>query len=476
MQLVPGQWIGGEFRVVRPLAAGGMGSVYVAEQRGTGKLRALKTLHAPIATDAAAVERFVREAHVGASIASEHVVEVIGAGVDAQTGIAFIAMELLEGETLEARVLARGPMPPGEVALVFRQLAHALSAAHRAGIVHRDLKPQNVVLVHARRGDSPFTVKILDFGIAKLIESATSAGNSQVIGSPPWMAPEQLDAGAPITPATDVWSLGLIAFFLLTSRVYWRGATASIPTLVAEIVLAPLAPASERARELGASPLPPYAFDAWFARAVARRPADRFASVDAMLAALETLVIVPASEPLALRSYPPVAGLAPTVAAGPPSALAPRGPASAHPGPTVAVMPPPHALSAAPAAPPSPSAMRWIAIVAVVGGLGVTVPGALGLVMRFASPWATQSGYAPLLASEPDRDPAAVAACRQARACCDAVLGPTDSRCTAVTESLAAATCLQFTHSYAMIRTTLPDACAGPPAHATARVPGPSAP
>ncbi|MCC7538745.1 MAG: serine/threonine protein kinase [Deltaproteobacteria bacterium] len=478
MNLQPGQWIGGELRIVRPLAEGGMGAIFLAEQRGTGKLRAVKTLHAPIARDAAAVERFVREARVGASIASEHIVEVVSAGIDEPTGLAFIAMELLEGETLEERVLSRGPMLPSEVALVFRQLAHALGAAHRVGIVHRDLKPQNVMLVHARRGDSPFTVKVLDFGIAKLVESATGAGNSQVIGSPPWMAPEQLDAGAPITPATDVWSVGLIAFFLLTGRVYWRSATASIPALFAEIVLSPLEPASVRARELGSPTRLSPGFDAWFARAVARAPADRFASVDALLASLIPLMETASPSPhdVATRSRPPAAApsapLAPTVASSPPAALAyVPAPGTTPPAPAS----PATQRSLAPA--PAPDGRRGYRVVVgvmLVASLAIILFACVsvgGIVYQWVhAGYVVGSALAPYVPG-----PESMAACSQASACCWAVHGPTSSTCPSV-QRLAEyghnrESCIRVTQSTAALRRPPPAACLGPPANVVAPPP-----
>src|SRR5262245_23529435 len=138
-EIKPGTLIGREFEVVAPLAHGGMGAVYVATQRGTGARRALKVMHASLVRDEALERRFEQEARVGASIASDHVVQVIAAGVDEPTGMPWIAMELLEGMDLAQYVRARGALTIAESAEVVAQLCHALSAAHAAGIVHRDL-------------------------------------------------------------------------------------------------------------------------------------------------------------------------------------------------------------------------------------------------------------------------------------------------------------------------------------------------
>ena len=168
-QLDPGAIFGRDFRVVRPLRAGGMGSVYVVEQLSTGAQRALKVMAPELASDATTRERFVREARVGALIDSDHVVEVVTAGVDEQSGAPYLVMELLRGEELADVVTRLGPLPLGDVAEVMDQAGHGLEQAHAKGIVHRDLKPENIFLGVARRRDASFTVKILDFGIAKLV-------------------------------------------------------------------------------------------------------------------------------------------------------------------------------------------------------------------------------------------------------------------------------------------------------------------
>ncbi len=279
--------VGGEFVVVRPLGAGGMGAVYVAEQRSTGKLRALKVMHRDLAPSADLLRRFEQEAKIGARIRSGHVVDVVAAGFDAEIGAPYLVMELLEGVDLRTHMNATGAMPRDEVGRIFAQLCHGVGAAHAAGIVHRDLKPENIFLAHpSQSGERASVVKILDFGVAKLAsEAATQA--TAAVGSPLWMAPEQTAPG-PVTPAADVWPLGLLAYELLTGEPFWRAAKlpGSTPMhLLREIVLAPIPAASERAGERagerGRARLPP-GFDAWFARCVAREPSDRFA--DASLA------------------------------------------------------------------------------------------------------------------------------------------------------------------------------------------------
>jgi len=163
--LAAGSVFANDYRIVRRLAAGGMGAVYIAEQLSTGRERALKLMHPGLVGSPELRDKFALEARVGARIRSEHVVEVVGAGVDAQSGVPWLAMELLEGEDLAHAVKRRGAFTPLETAGILAQICHALGAAHAAGIVHRDLKPENVFLAERRRAQESYTVKVLDFGI-----------------------------------------------------------------------------------------------------------------------------------------------------------------------------------------------------------------------------------------------------------------------------------------------------------------------
>ncbi|HVY47126.1 MAG TPA: serine/threonine-protein kinase, partial [Minicystis sp.] len=264
-----------DYRVLGVLGQGGMGAVYLVEQTSTGARRALKLMLPHLASDADARRRFEREAKVGASIASDHVVQVLAAGVDDDTGAPYLVMELLEGASLDRRVAERGPLSIGEARALFAQLGHAMQAAHAALVVHRDLKPENLHVGEGRRAGERLTLKVLDFGIAKLILDAGVTATAP-LGTLSWMAPEQAEERAPVTPATDVWSIGLVAFFALTGRPFWRSAASgSAAQLMKELLLDPVPSASARAAELGAPALPA-GFDAWFAKAVARDPAERF--------------------------------------------------------------------------------------------------------------------------------------------------------------------------------------------------------
>lgn len=281
-----GAVVGGDYMIVRPLRRGTMGALYVAEQLSTASHRALKLLRREYVSDETLFKRFEREAQMAARIKSEHVTQIIASGVDEKLQVPWIAMELLEGQTLGDHVDESGPLPKVMVRQIFEQLCHAIAAAHSLGIVHRDLKPQNVFLGEARRVGAQKMVKVLDFGVASIVaESLTLLGSP--LGTPNWMSPEQA-RGEAVTTATDVWALGLIAFYMLTGRLFWRSCLNPNNQLgvMREIVGEPVPIASMRALELGAGDRIPKGFDEWFAQCVARPPEERFVNANAAYAAL----------------------------------------------------------------------------------------------------------------------------------------------------------------------------------------------
>jgi len=308
--LVPGQVFARDFRVLGPLKEGGMGAVYVVDQVSTGERRALKLMHAALVADPRQRARFEQEARIGSLIRSDHVVKVIMAGVDEATGLPFLAMELLEGTELEALILSRGRMDLGELSIVLSQLCHALAAAHASGIVHRDLKPENIFIASSQRADVPFTVKVLDFGIAKVVAEMKQGSSTQTVGTPIYMAPEQANPRAAITPATDVWALGLIAFRAITGKLFWLSANQeefSLHAVMAEVLMQPIPSVSERAAELGVGALVPVGFDAWFAACVNRAPAERYPNAGEAWRALAPI----------LGARPSLETPIPTLASGP---------------------------------------------------------------------------------------------------------------------------------------------------------------
>jgi eukaryotic-like serine/threonine-protein kinase len=210
----------GRYRLVRRIATGGMGEVWQADDTVLGRRVALKVLVEELAADDRATRRFVREARATARLAHPNVARVYDFGRDG--GAPFLVMELLEGETLAAR-LASGPLPPAEAVRVAAAVADALDAAHRRGIVHRDVKPSNVMLT--RDGE----VKVLDFGIAAAADETHSTTGSGLYATVAYVSPERV-AGEPTTPASDVYSLGAVLYELLCGRPPFSGPS---PALVA---------------------------------------------------------------------------------------------------------------------------------------------------------------------------------------------------------------------------------------------------
>ncbi len=278
VQLEPGTVFARDYRVLSLLSQGGMGAVYVVEQLSTGAQRALKIMLPQLVSDIRHRRRFEQEARIGARIESDHVVQVIGAGIDPRTATPWLAMELLRGEDLASLIASRGPRPLSEVSAILEQVCHALGAAHRAGIVHRDIKPENIFLSAARRADAESEVKILDFGVARMMAEAFYVSGTRNIGSPMWMSPEQTNHGDRVGPAADVWALGLLAFHLLTGIYFWHAANTDAPlgALLREIVLNDIPSATRRAAEYGVDGLLPPRFNSWFSRCVHRDASARF--------------------------------------------------------------------------------------------------------------------------------------------------------------------------------------------------------
>lgn len=278
--------MGNDYEIVRPLAKGTTGPVYAAKQLSTGALRGLKIMYAEYAADEPARQRFVNEARLGARIESDHIVQVVGAGIDPVLGRPWLAMELLEGiELTQAMAIRPQGFNAAETRDVFVQLCHAVGAAHVANITHTDIRPENIFLARSRHHQHPFMVKVLDFGIAHVVLRGTTQHTQP--RSRAWMAPEQIPADAQDTPAADVWALGLVAFYLLTGRTYWQ--SPDLMGLEHEILSPTFAAASSRAASIGARALPD-GFDDWFARCVAQAPAARFPDANACCSALLPLL------------------------------------------------------------------------------------------------------------------------------------------------------------------------------------------
>jgi len=277
------------YRIVRPLKAGGMGAVYEAFDQRTQAVVALKLMLPEAARRAEQRARFEREAQIAAKVDSEHVVRVVDSGVDGSTP--FIAMELLRGEGLD-ELLERCPvLTPRETLSFVAEVAAALSKTHAVNIVHRDLKPENLFV--ARRDDGTTCLKVLDFGVAKVVADAgTQPATTKVLGTPVYMAPEQVRGDGTIGPAADLYSMAHLAYALLVGEPYWEDEAVShdsVMPLFMKILGGAKERASERARRRKGIELPA-GFDAWFEKATELDPALRFVSAEQELDALRPIL------------------------------------------------------------------------------------------------------------------------------------------------------------------------------------------
>jgi tetratricopeptide (TPR) repeat protein/tRNA A-37 threonylcarbamoyl transferase component Bud32 len=221
-----GTVLAGRFRIVRFVAAGGMGDVYEAEDVELRSRVALKTIQSESIADSRALERFKREIQYAKRVTHPNVCRIydLGSHRDGAAETFFLTMELIEGRTLAERLRERGPMAPEEALPLISQMASALSAAHQAGIVHRDFKPSNVIL--AKNESGPKAI-VSDFGLARSSsaeEDASLTDTGRLVGTPAYMSPEQLTGGA-ITPATDIYALGLVIYEMLTGQKAFPGNT-----------------------------------------------------------------------------------------------------------------------------------------------------------------------------------------------------------------------------------------------------------
>jgi serine/threonine-protein kinase len=283
---IEGSLIAGRYRVERLVGSGGMGSVWLGRHLTLKRHVAIKFIHPQLVGSDEALRRFDLEARAAARLKTRHAAAVYDHGVT-DTGQPYIVMEYLEGQTLEQAIRERGPLPLAEVADIVVQAARALEAAHEAGVIHRDLKPDNVFLAREREpGRFGYTVKLVDFGIAKILHDDAAAGAAatqagSVLGTPHYMSPEALTASVPVSVASDVWSLGACAFAAACARPPFEGD--AVGDVVLKVCAAPLPVPSKVNARL------PRAFDTWFERACTRDPVRRFASARQQAEALAQL-------------------------------------------------------------------------------------------------------------------------------------------------------------------------------------------
>ena len=272
----------GNYRISALLATGGMGAVYLAEHPGIGRKAAVKVLQANLAANPEMIARFLNEARAANAIRHPGIVEIFDCGA-LPSGSAYIVMELLEGECLGGRLTRLSRLPLGEALDITLQTAGALGAAHAAGIVHRDLKPDNLFLIPDPRAPGHELVKVLDFGIAKLgwglpSVSGSSTRTGTVLGTPGYMSPEQCLGRKDVDQRTDVYALGVILYQMLCGR------TPFLAEAFGEMAHLHIAAPPPPPRAFNPD-IPPALADALM-KALAKKPADRFATTRELQAAL----------------------------------------------------------------------------------------------------------------------------------------------------------------------------------------------
>jgi serine/threonine protein kinase len=411
VQLAPGavregDLLAGKYRVERVIGSGGMGIVVAARHEQLGQLVAIKLVRDEALDQGDTVERFLREARAAVQLRSEHVAKVLDVG-KLDSGAPYMVMEFLDGNDLGHVLTENGPMALDVAVLLVLQACEAVAEAHAAGIVHRDLKPQNLFLTRTLSG-SP-RLKVLDFGVSKttgLTQDGKGAltRTRAMLGSPLYMAPEQMRSSRDVDARVDVWALGVVLFELLTRR--WPFEAESMPELCLKVVTEPPCPLAEFRPEL------PPGVGAIIERCLAKEPGGRFGSIAELAAALEPFAPPMLSRMSMERHRPSVAAIGfpgqdlgrptlpspehPRSAITPPNALGPNSavksaatsasPAtSAAPQPSVASGPTPATWDSSRSQPGKASSSRKAAPIAVAVVIAVVGVIALALIRRGTS-------------------------------------------------------------------------------------------
>lgn len=285
--LQPGEIVAERYRLERELGRGSMGVVWSAVHVTLGQRVAIKLISPGQLESLEARQRFSTEAKAAARLKSRHAVQIYDDGQTAD-GTPFIVMEYLEGETLEAK-LERGALSLPEAVRIISHVCRALSRAHAQGIIHRDLKPANIFIARVEDDEHGWLAKVLDFGVAKLTSSAdpSHTKTGALVGTPLFMSPEQVRGAHHVDHRADLYSLGMVFYNMVTGRLAFDAQSYS--DVLARICLDPL-PDLSRVSSL------PAGVCAWFERACARDPAQRFQSADEMAEALRVAASVAREE------------------------------------------------------------------------------------------------------------------------------------------------------------------------------------
>jgi len=272
-----GDLVAGRYRLLRPIGSGGMGTVWAARHELLGRNFAIKIATLPDRAGPEHRARFLREARIVGQLRHPNVVDVADVGdAGADAGL-YLAMELLEGQSLAERIATHGSLSPPEALAIISEICRGLEAAHKAGVVHRDIKPENIFL--ARGATGGVVPKLLDFGVSKGgTEGETLATlTGQLYGTPAYMSPEQALGETDIDQRTDIWSLGVVLYEMLTAtRPFAADSYPALLPLIAEAAPTPLPPTI------------PHDVRAIVARCLAKSKDERYPSADALRRALDT--------------------------------------------------------------------------------------------------------------------------------------------------------------------------------------------
>jgi serine/threonine-protein kinase len=308
--VAPGEVIDGKYRVLRILGAGGMGVVAAATHVQLGSPVAVKIVRPEVARNREVVARFQREARIAAQLRSDHVVRVMDIGTlpGEPAGVPYMVLEMLDGSDLAELLVGRGPLPFGEAVHYLVQACDGVGEAHALGIVHRDLKPANLFLARRTKGGS--LVKVLDFGISSMAtgdEDARLTATGSVMGTPLYMAPEQMLDARKADARSDVWALGAILYELLMGAPPFPGNT--FGAVHARVITTEAPPLLSRRPDV------PAALEAIILRCLRKPPEQRFATVAALEEALRPFAVAPSAQPSSPfdpASAPPSSASVPT--------------------------------------------------------------------------------------------------------------------------------------------------------------------
>lgn len=286
-----GRVVGGKYRIERILGRGGMGTIYVAVQEPLGRRVALKVLHPNLGegSDPEFQKRFLLEAATLSQLAHPNIVVVHDYGsLEGRGDACFMAMELLEGRTINQVLNEQGRFEPARALRITRDIARALRAAHDLGVIHRDLKPANVMLCSGPEGE---TVKVLDFGLVKVLrdDSEELTQEGRFLGSPRYMSPEQIQR-SPMDGRSDLYSLGVILYRMLTGEVPFAGEHA-VQTLMAHLSK-PVPPLAQHGVHV------PSAVEQMVMQLLAKDPNDRPRDAGALIRSIDTIWPQLSAEPL----------------------------------------------------------------------------------------------------------------------------------------------------------------------------------